>query len=30
DVEPDVSRCIAEAGPILETVGERIAEDFLI
>lgn len=30
DIEPDVSRCIAEAGPILETVGERIAEDFLI
>ncbi|MFE6890949.1 glycerate kinase [Streptomyces sp. NPDC057694] len=29
DVEPDVARCIAEAGPILETVAERIAEDFL-
>jgi len=30
DIEPDISRCIAEAGPILEDVGERIAEDFLI
>ncbi|MDQ1024973.1 glycerate kinase [Streptomyces umbrinus] len=30
DIEPDVSRCIAEAGPILEDVGERIAQDFLI
>ncbi|MFJ4716648.1 glycerate kinase [Streptomyces sp. NPDC088785] len=29
DVEPDVARCIAEAGPILETVAERIAGDFL-
>ncbi|MER5441693.1 glycerate kinase [Streptomyces sp. NPDC002790] len=29
DVEPDVSRCIAEAGPILESVAERIATDFL-
>ncbi|MFD7178773.1 glycerate kinase [Streptomyces sp. NPDC059904] len=30
DVEPDVARCIAEAGPILETVAERIAGDFLV
>lgn len=30
DVEPDVARCIAEAGPILETVAERIARDFLV
>ena len=30
DIEPDISRCIAEAGPILEDVGERIAQDFLI
>ncbi|MFF2848983.1 glycerate kinase [Streptomyces sp. NPDC058001] len=30
DVEPDVSRCIADAGPILEQVAERIARDFLI
>ncbi|GGK75478.1 glycerate kinase [Streptomyces flaveus] len=30
DVEPDVARCIAEAGPLLEDVGERIARDFLI
>jgi glycerate kinase len=28
-VEPDVARCIAEAGPILEDVGERIGRDFL-
>ncbi|GGV77492.1 MULTISPECIES: glycerate kinase [Streptomyces] len=27
--EPDVARCIAEAGPILERVAERIARDFL-
>ncbi len=29
DAEPDVARCIAEAGPILELVAERIARDFL-
>ncbi|CAM5722639.1 Glycerate kinase OS=Streptomyces fumanus OX=67302 GN=GCM10018772_59490 PE=3 SV=1 [Streptomyces fumanus] len=29
DVEPDVAVCIAEAGPILERVAERIARDFL-
>ncbi len=29
DVEPDVQRCIAQAGPILEDVAERIARDFL-
>ncbi|MFB7498552.1 glycerate kinase [Streptomyces sp. NPDC056161] len=29
DVEPDVARCIAEAGPILERVAARIAHDFL-
>ncbi len=29
DVEPDVGRCIADAGPILETVAEQIAQDFL-
>ncbi|MET8460997.1 glycerate kinase [Streptomyces parvulus] len=29
DVEPDVEKCIAEAGPILETVAEGIARDFL-
>ncbi|TGZ13720.1 glycerate kinase [Streptomyces sp. S816] len=28
-VEPDVSRCIADAGPILERVASRIAEDLL-
>ncbi|QTE02043.1 glycerate kinase [Streptomyces cyanogenus] len=28
-VEPDVARCIAEAGPILERVAARIAEDHL-
>ncbi|WP_338702056.1 glycerate kinase [Streptomyces sp. Q6] len=29
DVEPDVARCIAEAGPILEDVAARIGADFL-
>lgn len=29
-VEPDVARCIAEAGPILEDVAERIARDRLV
>ncbi|MFD1662422.1 glycerate kinase [Streptomyces caeni] len=29
ETEPDVARCIAEAGPILERVAERIARDFL-
>jgi glycerate kinase len=29
EVEPDVARCIADAGPILERVAERIARDFL-
>ncbi|MBT2411475.1 glycerate kinase [Streptomyces sp. ISL-12] len=29
EVEPDVATCIAEAGPILERVAERIARDFL-
>ncbi|GHD23031.1 glycerate kinase [Streptomyces galbus] len=29
DAEPDVARCIAEAGPILERVAERIGHDFL-
>ncbi|QJS09060.1 glycerate kinase [Streptomyces argyrophyllae] len=28
-VEPDVARCIAEAGPILERVAARLAEDHL-
>ncbi|MFE6281825.1 glycerate kinase [Streptomyces sp. NPDC057877] len=28
DVEPDVARCISDAGPILERVAERIARDF--
>ncbi|MHB9858004.1 glycerate kinase [Streptomyces sp. YIM S03343] len=27
--EPDVARCIGEAGPILERVAARVAEDFL-
>lgn len=30
DAEPDIQRCIAEAGPILEDVAERIARDFLV
>ncbi|GAA3503740.1 glycerate kinase [Streptomyces prasinosporus] len=29
DLEPDVARCIADAGPILERTAERIARDFL-
>lgn len=28
-IEPDVSRCVADAGPLLERVGEQIAQDFL-
>ncbi|MEU8587643.1 glycerate kinase [Streptomyces sp. NPDC048664] len=30
EVEPDVARCIADAGPLLERVAERIARDFLV
>ncbi|WP_231626374.1 glycerate kinase [Streptomyces apocyni] len=30
EVEPDVARCIADAGPILERVAERIAGDVLV
>lgn len=29
DLEPDVAKCIADAGPILERTGERIARDYL-
>ncbi|MEV5342064.1 glycerate kinase [Streptomyces sp. NPDC052676] len=29
EVEPDVAKCIADAGPILERVAESIARDFL-
>jgi glycerate kinase len=29
DLEPDVERCIAEAGPLLERVGERLAAELL-
>ncbi|MFE9922673.1 glycerate kinase [Streptomyces sp. NPDC005774] len=29
DLEPDVEKCIAEAGPILERTAEQIARDFL-
>jgi len=29
DAEPDVAKCIAEAGPILQRVAEQIAQDFL-
>ncbi|MER6382859.1 glycerate kinase [Streptomyces sp. NPDC001118] len=29
-VEPDVARCIAEGGPILEAVAQRIARDWLV
>jgi len=30
EAEPDIQRCIAEAGPILEDVAEQIGRDFLI
>ncbi|MGH3265007.1 MAG: glycerate kinase [Trebonia sp.] len=29
DIEPDVARCIAKAGPLLEQLAERIAADWL-
>ncbi|MFJ4642416.1 glycerate kinase [Streptomyces bobili] len=29
DAEPDIAKCIAEAGPILERVAEQIGRDFL-
>ncbi|MBT3166240.1 glycerate kinase [Streptomyces sp. Vc74B-19] len=29
DLEPDVAKCIADAGPILERTAERIAQDYL-
>ncbi|MFI8230660.1 glycerate kinase [Streptomyces sp. NPDC085900] len=29
EIEPDVAKCIADAGPILERVAEQIARDFL-
>lgn len=29
DVEPDVAKCIADAGPILERVAEAVARDFV-
>ncbi|HEY5832530.1 glycerate kinase [Streptomyces sp.] len=29
EIEPDVTRCIAEAGPLLERVAEHLARDFL-
>lgn len=29
EVEPDIARCISDAGPILETVAQHIARDFL-
>lgn len=29
ELEPDVARCVAEAGPLLERVAERLAADFL-
>lgn len=29
DAEPDLQRCLADPGPILENVAERIARDFL-
>ncbi|MFD8423104.1 glycerate kinase [Streptomyces sp. NPDC059466] len=30
DVEPDLAKCIADAGPILERVAENIGRDFLV
>ncbi|MFJ9151929.1 glycerate kinase [Streptomyces sp. NPDC102270] len=30
DAEPDIQKCITEAGPILENVAEQIGRDFLI
>jgi glycerate 2-kinase len=30
DVEPDVQRCIAEPGPLLEELGRRIARDYVL
>lgn len=30
DAEPDIQKCISEAGPILEDVAERIGRDFLV
>ncbi|MFF9813483.1 glycerate kinase [Streptomyces sp. NPDC014006] len=29
EIEPDVAKCIADAGPILERVAEQIAKDYL-
>ncbi|MFJ7136682.1 glycerate kinase [Streptomyces fungicidicus] len=29
DLEPDVAKCIADAGPVLERTAERVARDFL-
>ena len=29
DIEPDLDRCIAEAGPLLETLATRLAADHL-
>jgi glycerate kinase len=29
-IEPDVSRCMTEAGPLLRQIGQQIAEDWLI
>jgi glycerate kinase len=29
DIEPDLSRCLAAAGPLLETVARRLARDWL-
>jgi glycerate 2-kinase len=29
DLEPDLSRCIADAGPLLERLGATVARDWL-
>jgi glycerate kinase len=29
DIEPDLNRCRAEAGPLLELLAERVARDWI-
>ena len=29
EIEPDMARCFADAGPLVERLGERIAADWL-
>ncbi|MDX6330376.1 MAG: glycerate 2-kinase, partial [Streptomycetaceae bacterium] len=30
ELEPDLARCVADAGPLLERVAEQLAADFLV